>query len=258
MIKPMRTKLHYLLPLALLLVGACQSTTPPQQQGAPAPTPASDHPMVDAYRSFLSWSAFKDWASSSTDLLTSSVKREFTVSHPPPPSPPQITFTRFQPIVLNVGQIDIVDEYKMPMHEPNVEHLIPISPSDAMRAWVRDRIRAGGETKTLQVIIKDASVVASEVPLPPGADPGDVSPDRRYDARLEVELRIYGTENAMSEASVNVVATQSNTINEKASLSERKAIFRRMVSSVMDSANAELEKQIFQYFNSSILYSQTP
>jgi len=174
---------------------------------------------------------------------------------PAPPPLPEMTFTRYQPIHLDVGSMDIIEEYKSPGHEPNIEHLVAVSPAEAMRIWVKDRLRASGSDKSLQIIIKDASIVShkpenSNIALGP-------APNRRYDARLEVELRIYGTD-AMSEASVNVISTQTITLSDSASLDERKRVFYRMVYDLMESANAELEKQIFTYFTRYILYAQTP
>ena len=175
-----------------------------------------------------------------------------------PMVPPDISFKQYQPIYLDVGNVDFVEEYKSPMHEPYVEHLLPISPAEAMHQWIKDRIHAAGLNHTLQVIIKDASVKA--VPLPQDASLGSYFDDnatRRYDARLEVELRIY-SDGAMSDASITVVATQSNTISQKATVQERKAAFAHMTIMLMDSANAELEKQIFAYFPKYIMYAQTP
>ena len=174
--------------------------------------------------------------------------------HAPPPLP-EMSFTRFQPIVLDVGNIDIIEEYKSPEHEPNIEHLIAVSPAEAMKAWVKDRLKASGADKSMQIIIKDASVINHK---PQGTDQFmGPAPNRRYDARLEVELRVYGTD-AMSEASVNVISTQTITLSDAASLDERKRVFYRMVYDLMEGANAELEKQIFTYFHKYIMYGQTP
>jgi hypothetical protein len=70
-------------------------------------------------------------------------------------------------------------------------------------------------------------------------------------------MRIYN-QGALSDASVTVVASQSNTMSNKATLNERKAAFARMTFQLMESANAELEKQIFRYFTRYIMYAQTP
>lgn len=183
----------------------------------------------------------------------------FNPPPPPLPPPPELNFTRYQPIYLDVANLDIVEEYKSPLHEPNVEHLLPISPAEGMRSWVKDRLRASGAEKSLQIVIKDASVISSDIPPPPGTTPSAFSdnPNRRYDAKLDVDLRVYGTD-AMSEANINIVATQSITLSERASVAERKRVFQIMMYNLMELANAELEKQIFKHFVRYIMYSQTP
>ncbi|MDE3038247.1 MAG: hypothetical protein KGJ21_07350, partial [Pseudomonadota bacterium] len=155
----------------------------------------------------------------------------------PPPHP--LSFTRYQPIYLNVGKIEIVDAYKSPMRLPNVEYLIPISPSDAMHSWVHDRLHPAGGDKMLEVIIHDGSVIATPLPQPDGFF--TASPDKRYDAKLDVEMRVYGG-GAMSEASITATATRSITIPADVSLAQRDEILHHFIAGLMTSMNAELEK----------------
>src|SRR5690242_3095249 len=85
-----------------------------------------------------------------------------------PPPAPELSFTRYQPINLNVGKMEFVEEYKSPMQPPNVDQLMPTSPDQAMHIWVRDRLHGSGGDKTLQIIIKDASVIETALPKPGG------------------------------------------------------------------------------------------
>lgn len=171
-----------------------------------------------------------------------------------PPPLPEMHFTRYQPIYLDVGNVDIVDEYKSPEHPPYVEHLMPISPAEAMHIWVKDRLRAAGADKSLQIIIKDASVTSNE---PPPAGLTDPPPNRLYKARLEVEMRVYGSD-AMSEANIDVIAHQELSLSDSTSLEDRKRLYYRFIYDLMTQANAELEKEIFAYFPKYILYGKTP
>jgi hypothetical protein len=172
--------------------------------------------------------------------------------------PPSMSFKRFTPIYMTVSGIQVVEEYKSPMHAPNVEHLMPYSPATAMQLWVRDRLRPAGGERTMQVVIKDASVVAK------GGDPdpsfiSQLDPtNREYNARLEVELRIYEGGFAMSEASINVVATRTISISPSLSASTRDDKFYKMINQMMDVMNAELEKNIYQYLGDYVNYSLTP
>lgn len=176
----------------------------------------------------------------------------------PPPAPP-LDFKRFQPIYLDVAKIDVVDEYKSPMRAPNVEHLVPISLSDAVHMWVADRLRAAGRDRSLQVIIKEGSIIATDLPKPTGLTGlMTISQDKQYNAKLTVEMRIYGPASAMSEANVEATATRSITMPENASAATRDALFRRMIFDMMETMNAELEKNMFMYFGNYINYSQNP
>jgi hypothetical protein len=166
-----------------------------------------------------------------------------------------LTFTRFQPIYFDVSSIEVVEEYKSPMRQPYVEHLLPYSPAEAMRVWVKDRLRAIGSNRTLQVIVKEGSVKTTTLSSKSWFAFDD---KRRYDAVLTVELRIYGPSSAMSEASVIVTANRSIILNEKASVYERDAAFRQMIADMMETLNAELERNMFKYMANYINYSQNP
>lgn len=176
-----------------------------------------------------------------------------------PPQPAPLSFRQFQPIYLKVAQIDVLEEYQSPGRAPNVEHLMPYSPADAMQLWVKQRLKASpGSTKTMQVIIKDASVIEKDLPTKNGITGLlTVEPDRQYDARLEIEIRVYG-DAALSEASVNVVANRMMTITEDVSASERDAKFRALIKDMMATTNAELEKNIYQHLSEYVNYAVSP
>lgn len=169
--------------------------------------------------------------------------------------PQPISFTQYPLIQLNVANIEIKDEYTSPQQKPNVEHLMPVSPAEAMHGWVADRLRATGGSRTLQVIIRDASVKETELPRTEGVK-GVFTNDQayRYDARLDVEMRIYG-DRALSEASLNTLGTRSETIPENASVLSRDKAFNTMIKKLMMDVNAELEKNIFTYFGRYLDYN---
>lgn len=172
------------------------------------------------------------------------------------PPPQQFSFSQYRPIQLDIATISVVQEYRSPQQKPNVEHLFPTSPAQAMDIWTHDRLKAVGGSRRLEVQIKDASVIETDLPRKQGIT-GAFTNDqaKRFDARLEVELRIYG-DRAMSDASVHITATRSDTLDENASAAKRDALFNRMTTMLMDEVNAELEKNIYQYFGNYITYSE--
>jgi hypothetical protein len=170
---------------------------------------------------------------------------------------PPLSFKRYQPIYLNVASIEFVDEYKSPMRSPHVEHLMPYSPAEAMRIWVKDRIRTTGSDRVLQVIIKDGRVTASQIHKDSSIeDFFTIDQDRRYEAALDVEMRVYGGQSALSEANVVVKATRAMTMSENASVWRRNYEFRKMIYEMMEAVNAELEKNIHQYMANHVNYTQ--
>ncbi|MDX2073747.1 MAG: hypothetical protein SFX19_05205 [Alphaproteobacteria bacterium] len=176
-----------------------------------------------------------------------------TVSPGPAPN-----FGRYQPIYMSVARIDVLEEYKSPMRPPNAEHLMPYSPADAMQIWIKQRLKASGGGKTMQIIIKDASVIEKPLPTTEGVmGMFSTEPDREYRARLEVEMRIYG-DAALSEASISVVATRSLQMREDETLTTRDQKFRGMMTEMMTTMNAEMEKNIFQYLGPYVNFSINP
>lgn len=185
-------------------------------------------------------------------LLVSSCQSDSPVDFAP------MTFTRYHPIFMDVSSIEIVEEYKSPLRPPYVEHLLPYSPAEAVNIWVRDRLRAIGLEKTMQVIIREGSVKSTLLHKDNSIEDFlTIDQDYKYDTKLEVELRIYGS-GAMSEASVSVKADKSITISENASVYRRNALFRQMIRELMEKVNAELEKNIYMHLSGYINYSQNP
>ena len=107
-------------------------------------------------------------------------------SSTPPPYPP-ISFTDRPAWRVDAPEIVVKDDYSAPMNVPNVEQEMPIRPADVIHAWVRDRLRAAGTGGTLQVEIRQASVVADPAPRRPDSDK-DLKKGTKLTAELDVDL----------------------------------------------------------------------
>ncbi len=174
------------------------------------------------------------------------------------PAGPSLNFKRYQPIYMNVATIKVVEDYQSPSRAPNVEHLMPYSPADAVHIWVKDRLRSTAQDKTLHVVIKDASVIDTTPAEPDGfAGVFSIGQTHNYKARLEIEFRIYG-EAALSEASINIVATRDMSMSGSASAATRNLHFREMIFDMMTVVNAELEKNIFEHLGAYVNFSMNP
>jgi len=172
------------------------------------------------------------------------------VKHYTPPS-----FTKLAPFNMDVASVNITEEYKTSSQAPHVEGLFQTTPTEGVRIWMRDRVHAVGGGRTLTVIIKDASV--TETKIPPSTSTGTFLHEEgsRYDAHIEVELRIYAENKPISEASIDVSATRSDTLGGRASAADREKLFDEMERNLLNSLNGELEKNFYRYFSNYIRYT---
>ncbi len=164
-----------------------------------------------------------------------------------PPPLPELTYSHLDPISLDVGRIEIVEQYEPPLSPPNVDHKFPTPPAQAMRQWVKDRLNAVGEIRIARLVIKDASAIETKLETTGGLR-GAFTKDQseRYDVTLDVVLEIR-SELGSAVAFANAVVTRTKTVAEDISLSDRERIFHEMTEEVMTEVNAELEKNIRQF-----------
>jgi hypothetical protein len=168
---------------------------------------------------------------------------------------PTLNFTKYPVINLDVSSIKVIEAYNSPLRPPNIEHLMPYSPADAMQVWIKDRLNTVGSDKLMEITIIDASVIEKDLPKTKGVKGLlTIDQDKRYDARLEVEIRIYG-DAALSEADTSISITRSITIPENASANSREAAYTKMIYDLMEMMNTKLEKNIHEYMNNYINYS---
>ena len=167
---------------------------------------------------------------------------------PDVPNYPAVHFTG-APFSLNVANIQIVQEYTPSLAAPNLDHISPITPSSMVRTWANDRLTATGRSKTVQVVIKDASIV--EKPLPrtewlTGMFTTDES--ALYQGHLQVKLEIYGNDPLFPAAEITANVSSSTSISEDASVNERQQVLYALSKKMIEELNGQMERNINQYF----------
>ncbi len=172
-------------------------------------------------------------------------------------TPEVVPLTPYAPtkpsIALNVETIHVVEVYKSSQAAPYVEHTFPVIPADAVKTWVKKRLKAVGKEQRLEVTIKDASAKQEKLPTKGGVEGMFTSEtDTRVNARIEVEIRLY-SDKALSDASVNVVAMRSQTFSEDTSLAERDRLLYNMVYTMMNDLDASLERNIREQFGTIVM-----
>ena len=165
------------------------------------------------------------------------------------PGPLAFEQSSIPPLNVNVATIKITDGYHPPLRAPNVDQDFPIAPDSAIRRWVAARLKATGSSGVMEVIINDAAVKEAKLPTTKGMKGlFKDEQDARYNAHIAVTYRLYTGDQAMSNASGDVEVTRSHTINEKATVYERDALFQQMTQDMMADFDRESMGRLHQYF----------
>ena len=160
------------------------------------------------------------------------------------PNPGRLDFSRFGPIVLAAGSIEVMDLYHPPRARPNVEHLAPEPPAIAVRRWAAERLVTTGGGGSVRVTIRDASILETELPRTTGVKGlFTTDQDRRYDCRVEVEVSARSSDGRFS-GQANALATHSTTIAETVLDADLTKVWAELVRKTMEDLNAQLDRNI--------------
>lgn len=175
---------------------------------------------------------------------------------PAPVTYAPIRFDDRSKIYLDVASINVQNESEPKLSAPYVGHLSPVTPELAMQNLVNDRLKASGRNKNLVALIKKAEIIEEKLPVTQGfEDLFKNEQEAKYTATAVLELRIYG-DRAVSLASTEIRANRFMTLAENASLQERDAMLYNLTRALTEDLNAEMDKNIQQYFANFVHYSR--
>lgn len=154
-----------------------------------------------------------------------------------------IGFINGAPMKVDAPRIDIIESYVSPMRAPNVEHELMQSPAALVKAWMRDRLRAVGRGGEFRVVIKDASVIAEDLPLKRGLE-GALTRQQavNLNGRIVVSLE-YSRKNG-ADAMVTVTVAKSRTLPEGLSPIERDQANYNFIRDLGVDLDRELQQNI--------------
>ncbi len=170
----------------------------------------------------------------------------------PAPKFPELTYTHLAPINLGVADIQIINNAGPATDANRVDNRMPVSPSTALSAWARDRLKANGVSGTAFFTIEEASVV--EVPLPrtsgiTGAFTKDQA--QRYDLKVRATLRLEGVPR-VTQAFADSLVSRSQTVTEDVSLNERNQILFDLTETAMKDFDPAMEASIRQHLGAFV------
>lgn len=166
---------------------------------------------------------------------------------PPMQRLPEISFADKRPISLDVGQLEIISEYRSPAHSPNVEHIMPVSPEAAAVRWAKDRVKPMGRSGYARIVIKDGAVTQQKLATDKGLT-GLFKEEQaeRYDGSLDVAVQILD-ERHFVVADVVARATRSRTLPEGITINERDRALYEISEAMIKDIDTQMDGLIRSY-----------
>lgn len=172
------------------------------------------------------------------------------MSPPPAPPPvfPRISFQTRPQFVLDAAQLELDDHNAPPLVPPQVGHLFPISPVQAIRDWTQDRLVANGRgSGTLRVTILSADAVQTSLPRTGGIR-GAFTRDQSEAYTVTLAVRIDLRDGSGNRASAEARAVRSGTVAEDVTDNDRKLTWYKLTEGAISALDVELDRQIRQNF----------
>jgi len=174
----------------------------------------------------------------------------------PPPSGalPAVSFNDTKPYVLDVARIEIVSKFAAPSSAPHIEFQLNVSPENAFKRWVQDRLQPKGTAGVLRVVINDASATETIIPKDPNKSALDLTnqDQSKIDMSLDVALQMLDDHQlVMSE--VTGRASRSRTLPTGIKLNERDKMLHDMVVDLTRGLGQELDPQIQATFRQKLM-----
>tara|TARA_B000000609_G_scaffold152257_1_gene139481 strand:- start:692 stop:1297 length:606 start_codon:yes stop_codon:yes gene_type:complete len=164
---------------------------------------------------------------------------------------PELTFSHLPDIRINVAKISVLNEYKMPFKQPNVEHLAPISPGASVERWVSDILVPVGDKLDAQFIIKSGSIIESELKTKKGLKGVfAIEQSKRYTAIVDARLEIFDGSRRL--ATINAMAKRSHTLREDATPNLKTNLLFNLVENLMATFDRELRRQVDSHLQNYI------
>jgi DNA-binding protein YbaB len=158
------------------------------------------------------------------------------------------SFAGQKQIELDVQNISVDNDYQPNAAEQSLLRYFPVTPTQAVESWSRERLWAVGDTQRAVVHIIDASVKRV-----PKADNSKSELDK-YHAHMAVEVNIYGDEKASRIASVNAEVQMDREIFNDASENAHRDFFAKMTRDMMNELDKNLTSSMNIYFQPFMAY----
>ena len=159
---------------------------------------------------------------------------------------PQITFAHLPAFKLDVGQVEIHNDYSS--GDPSdIAGEFPEPPARVAQQWAQDRLTAVGTRGQATYSIISARSTRTSLPRSEGVQ-AVLTTDQsdRYDLDIKVKLDV-GNPIIQRTGTVTAEASRSQTVAENMTLNQREVALFNLLDQTMRDLNGQLEKLIPQY-----------
>jgi hypothetical protein len=175
-------------------------------------------------------------------------------SSDPNPEPMRLDYSNLSKIQLNTQDLRIINRAKNTSQAvPYVGHTFKPTLVEAVNHLAAERINTVGRLGHATLIIRDASV--TEQPLDMASDLESLFTRQqatKYIGRVEVSLEAQSpSSGAISVA--NAHAVHAVTLPEDPTEIERYAAYEKLVNTLMDNLNSQLEKSIYSHMSGFVV-----
>jgi hypothetical protein len=169
---------------------------------------------------------------------------------PPVSTPPEMTFDNLQPLQINAEKIEVVDNYKPPLQDPNVEHTFRTPPYTAAEKLLKKQLVPAGNENTLRAIVEDASVVREELPITRGiAGAFMQEPAEKLKAKVLVRFELVDPKAPdIVIGHAEVIARREKSLMEGISVADRDRAYFALTEDLMDDVNDGLRSIVKNTF----------
>jgi hypothetical protein len=164
-------------------------------------------------------------------ILLSGCAESLSTSHLP-----EMTFANFTPVELNVEKIEVRDDYKPPLKDPNVEHTFQTPTYVAAENLLKKQLVAAGRDDVLRAVITDASVVREALPMTRGFwGVFTHEPAERLKAKVVVRFELANQQAPdIVIGRVELTARRTKTLMEGTSVADRDSAYFKLTEDMMN------------------------
>ena len=160
---------------------------------------------------------------------------------------PELTFAHLTPIKLNVAKINVEVQYKPTLRKPNVEHLFPTPPAEAIKQWAKDRLLPVGDFGEAKLIIIEASAIEKKLSQKEGFTAAFIrQQSHRYEAIVVARLEISSS---LGQGSARAKVMRFTSVREDANINKRERAWFDLTEALARNFDVIIEKNIRQHLS---------